>query len=125
VRVRAVLDQEDAVVAAVLSDPLGVEGDVAPMCTSHATRGLCCSAFRSKSSKRHAQVLAVAVHELDAPAGADHGERRGRERVDGHSTVWPRHAGELECGHRAARPAAERDRFESVPLAPGRLEAAA
>ncbi len=64
-RVRAVLDQEDPVLLAVGGDPLHVEGDVAPDVDQKRGLWLVLLGLRLEVGERHAQVLAVAVHELD------------------------------------------------------------
>ena len=71
----------------------------------------------------HAQVLAIAVHELDARAGVDRGERRRHERIRGTQHGLPLDAGEVERRQRAARPARHRHRRDPVIELPGGLEA--
>ena len=87
---RAILQQQDPLTAAVLGDPLHVERDVAS--DVHEEDG-----FRPVRARlalevleRHAEIVAVAVHELDLrTCGHD---RRGvaMNVFDGQSTVCPR-----------------------------------
>ena len=75
VGVGAVLEQEDPVVAAVGGDPLGVEGDVAADVDEDRGLGPVPLGLGLEVGERHAEVLAVAVDELDLGAGADRRQR--------------------------------------------------
>ena len=93
-----------------------------PMWTRNAARGLCSRTLRSKSVERHAEVLAVAVDELDVRAGVERRERRRHERVRRAENRLAADAGPLERGERGARPAVEGNGPEPVPGRPLTLE---
>ncbi len=94
-----------------------------PMCTRNAARRPVLAHLALEVVERHAEVVAVAVDELDpsrrrliAASGV------AMNVFDGQSTVSPRTPAELERGERRARPAVERDRGEAVPARPRGLE---
>ena len=74
--------------------------------------------------ERHAEVVPVAVDELDAPAGGLDRERGGHERVRRAEHGAAAHAEELERCERGAGPVAGRDRGQAVPRLPRVLEPA-
>ena len=93
-----------------------------PMWTRIAARGLCRSALALEVLERHAEVLAVAVDELDLGAGADRRQRRRHEGVGGAEHGLAADPGELERGQGAAGPAREAEARQPVPLGPALLE---
>ncbi len=108
---------------AVRGDPLGVERDVAADVDQERRSRLVPLGGALEVRERHAEVLAVAVDELDLGARPDRGQRRRHERVRRAEHRLALDAGEVERRERAAGPARERDRGQSVPRLPGRLEA--
>ena len=76
-------------------------------------------------AQRHAEVVAVAVDELDARAGVDRREGGGHEGVRGAEHGRAAHLEELERRQRCARPAREGERGNAVPVSPVGLEVAA
>jgi hypothetical protein len=72
--------------------------------------------------ERDAEVLAIAVDELDLGAGADRRQRRRHEGVRGAEHRLAFDAGELERRQRAAGPARDAEARQPVPLRPALLE---
>ena len=122
VGVGAVLEQEDPVVAAVGGDPLGVEGDVAADVDEDRGARLVPLGLALEVLEGHAEVLAVAVDELDLGAGADRRQRRRHEGVGGAEHGLALDPGELERRQGAAGPAREAEAGQAVPLRPALLE---
>ena len=81
VRVRAVLDQDDAALAAERGDRLEVERDVPADVHEDHRRGVVLVDQPLELGERQAEVVAAAVDEDRRRAGAEHGERRRHERV--------------------------------------------
>ena len=81
VRVGAVLEQEDAVLAAVGGDLIHLEGDVAADVHQHAGARALALGLALEVRERHAQVLAVAIHEHRATARLEDRQRGGHEGV--------------------------------------------
>ena len=92
---------------AVGGDPLGVEGDVAADVDEDRRPRLEPLGLALEVLERHAEVLAIAVDELDFGARPDRGERRRHEGVGRAEHGLPPDPGELERGQRAAGPARE------------------
>ena len=122
VRVCAVLDQEDAAVAAERRDLLDLEGQVSPDVHQEGRPRAVALGLGPEVGEGRAEILAVAVDELHPPARGQHRERGGHERVRGAEHGLAAHAGELERGQRGAGPARGGDRLQPVPPAPGGLE---
>ena len=122
VGVGAVLEQEDPVVAAIGGDPLRVEGDVAADVDQDRGPRLVLLGLALEVLERHAEVLAVAVDELDRGAGADRGQGRRHEGVGRDEHRLALDAGVLERGQGAAGPAREAEARQLVPLRPALLE---
>jgi hypothetical protein len=122
VGVGAILEQEDPVLAAVLGDALGLEGDVAA--DVDEDRGLrpVLLCLRLEVVERHAEVVPVAVDELDSGTGIDRRQRRCHERVRRTEHGLAAHAGELECCQRASGPTGEAEAWQPVPIRPAPLE---
>ena len=72
--------------------------------------------------ERHAEVVAVAVHELNLRTACEQCQRCGHEGVRRAQDGATGKLEERARRERGAGPARERDRFEPVPPAPGRLE---
>ena len=72
--------------------------------------------------ERHAEIVSVAVDELDLRARAERRERSRHERVRRAEDRLAAHAGPFERGERRAGPPVERDRLEAVPGRPLTLE---
>ena len=120
--VGAVLEQEDPVGTAVLGDSLRLEGDVAAdMDEDRGLRPVLLS-LRLKVVEGHAEVVAVAIDELDRGAGVDRRQRGRHEGVGGTEHGLATHAGELQRCQRAAGPAREAEARQPVPLRPALLE---
>ena len=109
-RVGAVLDQDDPLGAAELDDPVDVERDVAADVDDHHRGRLVLVHLPLEVVERHAEVVAVAVDELDLRAGRDDRERRGHERVRRAEDGLAAQLEELERSERRAGPARRRDR---------------
>ena len=122
VRVGAVLEQEDPVLAAVGGDAVGVEGEVAADVDEDRRLRLQALGLCLEVLEGHAEVGAVAVDELDLGAGLDRGERGRHEGVGGAEHGLAAHAGELERRQRAAGPARQPEAGQAVPLRPALLE---
>ena len=122
VRVRAVLEQDDPLAPAELGDLIGLEREVAADVHEEDGARLVLAHFPLEVLERHAEVVAVAVDELDLRAGADRRERCRHEGVRRAEDGLAADAGPFERGERRARPAVERDRVEAVPGRPLALE---
>jgi hypothetical protein len=122
VGVRAVLEKEDALGTTELGDRLDVERDVSSDVDHEYCAGPMLGDLSLEIRERQAKVLAVAVHEFDLPAGVDHGERRRHERVRRTEHGLALDARVRERGERAPGPTRKRDRRETVPATPARLE---
>ena len=122
-RVGAVLDQEDPVLGAVGGDLLDLERDVAADVDEERRPRLVLLGGALEVGERHAQVVAVAVDELDLRARADRGQRRGHEGVGRAQHRLALDSGEVQRGQRAAGPAAQGHRRRLVVGLPRRLEA--
>jgi hypothetical protein len=120
--VGAVLEQEDPVGAAIPGDPLRVEGDVAADVDEDRRPRPVALGAALEVLERHAEVLAVAIDELDLGTGGDRRQRRGHEGVGGAEHGLATYAGELERGEGAAGPARDADAGQAVPLGPACLE---
>ena len=82
---------DDPLAAAELRDPLGIEGDVAADVHEERRPRPVLVHLPLEVVERHAEVVAVAVDELDARARADRAQSGVAMNVfDGHSTVSPR-----------------------------------
>ena len=103
VGVGAVLEQEDAVLAAEGGDPLGVEGDVAADVDEDGRARLVLVRLALEVLERHAEVVAVAVDELDLAPAFDRRQRRRHEGVGGAQHGLAAHAGELQRRQRRRR----------------------
>ena len=121
-RVRAVLQQEDALRPAQLGDALGVERDVSADVHQDRRARPVLHDPALEVLERHAEVLAVAVDELHAPARLQHRQRGGHEGVGRAEDVLALDLRVAERRERAAGPAAERNGGEAVVGAPGLLE---
>ena len=122
VGVRAVLDQEDALSSAELGDLLDLEGDVPADVDDERGAGTVPPRLLLEVGERHAEVVAVAVDELDVRSRSQGEERRRHERVGRAEDGLPADAGELEGGQRGAAPAREGHCVQLVPGGPRRLE---
>ena len=123
VGVGAVLEQEDAVLAAVVGDPLDVEGDVAADVDDHRGARPVLLGLALEVLEGHAEVVAVAVDEDRLAARVDDGERRRHEGVGRAEDLLALDAGEVERREGRAGPAAGGDRAQAVQVGPRRLEA--
>ena len=121
-RVCAVLDQEDVPFAAELCDRVGFEGEVTADVREEGGTRTMTLRLLLEVGKGHAQVLPVAVHELDFAACSEDRERPCHERVGRAEDRCPLHARVLERGQRGTGPAREGDGVEAVPFRPGGLE---
>ncbi len=119
---RAVLDQDDSLRAAISGDLLDVERDVTADVDEEDRMRLVRVRFALEVLERHAEVVAVAVDELDAAAGGLDGERGGHEGVRRAEHRPAAHLEVLECGECGAHPAPRRYGRQSVPRAPCLLE---
>ncbi len=124
VGVRAVLDQRDPLGTAVGGDLLDVERDVAADVHQENGMRLVLVDLALEVVERHAEVVPVAVDELDPAAGGLDRQWCGHERVRGAEDGSPAHLEEFEGGERGAGPVAHRDGGEAVPGAPRVLELA-
>ncbi len=106
VGVGAVLDQEDAVLAAVGRDALAVEGDVTADVDEPGGGRPVALGLLLEVLEGHAEVLAIAVDELHPRARVQRGERRGGERVGRAQHGAAPDLRELERRQRATRPSA-------------------
>src|SRR3954471_10816689 len=122
-RVSAILEEDDALGAAELGDPLDVEGDVPADVDDPGRLGTVLVDRALEVGEGDAEVLAVAVEPHGLAAGRERGERRRHERVRRAEDLLAAHAGPVERGHGAACPAPGRDRVATVPPRPGPLEA--
>ena len=120
VRVRAVLEQDDPLGAAQLGDPVDVEGDVTADMDDHRRRPARAVHLPLEVVERHAEVVAVAVDELDPGAGGEDRERRGHEGVRRAEHGLAAQLEVLERRERRAGPARGRDRRQPVPRRPRR-----
>jgi hypothetical protein len=111
------------VLRAVGGDALDVERDVAADVHQQACPGAMRLSLRFEVGERHAEVLAVAIHELDPPPGVQDRQGRRHERVRGTQHDLVPDARELERREGATRPAPEGDGGDPVPFRPGSLEA--
>ena len=92
--------------AAERGDPLDLERDVAADVHEERRARPVARDLRLEVGERHAEVVAVAVDERRPRAPACSAASGVAMNVfDGHSTVSPAHAGEVERGERGARPA--------------------
>ena len=122
-RVGAVLEQEDAVLAAVGGDPLALEGEVAADVDEHRRARAVTLRLGLEVLEGEAQVVAAAVDEHGAAARGQDGQRRGHEGVRGAQDVRALDARVRQGRLRGAGPAREGDGGRPVPGGPGRLEA--
>ena len=122
-RVGAILEQEDPLLPAIVGDGLGVEGDVASDVDQDRGAGAVLLSLGLEVGERHAQVLAVAVHELDLGPGPKRRQRRGHERVGRAQNGLALDAGEVQRGQCPTGPAGQGHGRQLVPLGPGRLQA--
>ncbi len=120
--VRAVLDQDDSFGAAELDDLVDLERDMPADVDEEDRRRLVLVHLALEVGERHAEVVAVAVDELDPRARLEDGERRRHERVRGAEDGLAAQLEELERGERRSRPGRGRNRRQPVPGRPGLLE---
>src|SRR3954463_14796485 len=123
VRVGAILEEDDALGAAELGDPLDVERDVPADVDDPGRLGPVLVERALEVGERDAEVLAVAVGPHGLAAGRERGERRGHERVRRAEDLLAAHAGPVERGHRTAGPTPGRDGVAAIPPRPALLEA--
>ena len=121
-RVGAVLDQDDPLGVAQLDDPVDVERDVAADVDEEDGGRLVLVHLPLEIVERHAEVIAVAVDELDLRADLDARERRRHERVRGAEDGLAAQLEELERSERRSGPGRRRHRGQPVPGRPGLLE---
>ena len=123
VRVGAILEQEDPVLAAVGGDPLDFEGDMTSDVDDHRGARPVLLGLALEVLEGHAEVVAVAVDEDRLTARVDDGERRCHEGIGRAEDLLALDAGEVERGEGRAGPAAGGDRAQAVQVGPRRLEA--
>ena len=121
-RVRAVLDQGDALASAERGDPLDVEGEVAADVDEEDGARAVLMHLALEVVERHAQVVAVAVDEFDARPGVQRGQRRRHERVRRAEHGLAGHAGPGQGGERRTGPPVEGHALDAVPARPRFLE---
>ena len=97
---------------------VGVEGEVAADVDEDRRPRLQSLGLGLEVLEGHAEVVAIAVDELDLGAGLDRGQRRRHEGVGGAEHGLAPHAGELERRQGAARPTAQSETGQAVPLRP-------
>ena len=107
--VRAILEQDDSLAPAEGCNLLHLERDVAPNVYEHRGVRLVLMRFALKVLERHAEVIAVAVDELDRPARGLDRERRRHECVRRAEHGLPAHVEEVECRQRRTGPARRRE----------------
>ena len=122
VGVGAVLEQEDVVGRAVLGDPLAVECDVAADVDEDRGAGLQPVGRALEVVEGHAEVLAIAVDELDLGPRPEGRQRCRHEGVRRAENGLAADAGELERRQRPSCPAREPEALQPVPLSPASLE---
>ena len=93
-----------------------------PMCTRNDGFRPVRARLALEVLERHAEIVAVAVHELDLRTCGHDRSRRRHERVRRAEHRVPPDREELERRQRGAGPARGGDRRQSVPLGPGLLE---
>ncbi len=119
----AVLEQEDPVLGAVGGDSLCLKREVTADVDEDRRAGPVTLSLGDEVVERQAQILAIAVDELDPRARVDRRQRGRHEGVRGTQDRVTRDLREAERRQRAARPARQRDGRQLVPFLPQALEA--
>src|SRR5262249_18359451 len=122
VGMREVLDQHDPFAPAQLGDPIHLEGEMAADVDEDDRPRPVLVDFALEILEGHAEVVAVAVDELDVRPGVDGRQGRGHEGVRRAEDGLPADLRPFERGQRRAGPPVEGDRLDPVPAGPGFLE---